>query len=147
MLPILTYALPAMSICRNFPIAIVFSSTKYAGMGIKHLHTLQEISRLKDILHHTYANTTTGNLYRTSFEYLILEVGMGTDLTAINYNKYSVLATDCLIKSTWEFIYQHSITIEHDVTVPPNMERDIPLMPEICKAHPSITELEYINQY
>jgi hypothetical protein len=44
--PVINHALPAMGICRNFPRALVFSPTKYAGLGIKHLYTVQEIARL-----------------------------------------------------------------------------------------------------
>ncbi len=54
MSPILNYALPAVGICRSFPRTIVFSPIKYLGLGIKHLYTLQEISRIKYILLHTY---------------------------------------------------------------------------------------------
>jgi hypothetical protein len=92
----------------------------HAGIGINHIHTVQEIARLKDILQHTYINSTNGLLYRTSLEYLILEIGMGTNLTQIDFNKYQHLATNCLLKSTWEFIYTHKITLEHDITVPKN---------------------------
>jgi hypothetical protein len=87
MAPVINYALPALRVCRNYPRDLVFSSTKYCGIGIKHIYTLQEIARIKDILHHTYLQTTTGNLYRTSLEYLILELGMGTDLNSIDYDK------------------------------------------------------------
>jgi hypothetical protein len=68
MSPILNYALPAVGICRSFPRTIVFSPIKYLGLGIKHLYTLQEISRIKDILLHTYRDTTTGRLYRNTTE-------------------------------------------------------------------------------
>jgi hypothetical protein len=43
MAPILRYLLPAMGICRNFPRALVYSSNRYMGLGIKHPHTIQEI--------------------------------------------------------------------------------------------------------
>jgi hypothetical protein len=56
MSPVLQYALPAMGVCRNFPRSLVFSSTQYMGLGIKHLHMLQEIARIKDVLSHTYSN-------------------------------------------------------------------------------------------
>jgi hypothetical protein len=84
MSPVLNYALPAMGVCRTFPRDLVFSPIKYAGLGIKHIYTLQEIARLKDILQHTYDNTTTGKLYRTSLEHLILEIGISTDLSYID---------------------------------------------------------------
>jgi hypothetical protein len=83
---------------------------KHAGLGIKHLHTVQEITRFKDILQHTYAKTTSGQLYRISLEYLILELGMGTDIHQVDYKKYQTLAMNSLIKSTWEFIHTHKIT-------------------------------------
>ncbi len=61
MAPILKYVLPALGVCRIFARALVFSSVKYMGLGIKHPHTIQEIHRLKDVLGHTYRRTTTGN--------------------------------------------------------------------------------------
>jgi hypothetical protein len=146
MAPVINYALPAMGVCRNFPRDLVFSSTKYCGIGIKHIHTLQEISRIKDILHHTYMQTTTGKLYRTSFEYLILQLGMGTDLRSIDYDKYNLLASSGLCKSTWKFLFEHNITLHHDIIVPKNTVSDIPLMTELCRLNPSPIELEEINQ-
>jgi hypothetical protein len=118
MSPILQYALPAMGICRNFPRALVFRSTKYMGIGIKHIHILQEIARLKDILNHTYTGTITGQIYRTSLEYLLLELGMSTDISAMDYNNYHSLATNGLVKSTWEFLCQHNITLQHNIDIP-----------------------------
>jgi hypothetical protein len=146
MSPILNYVLPAMGVCRNFPRALVFSSTTHAGIGINHIHTVQEIARLKDILQHTYINSTTGLLYCTSLEYLILELGMGTNLTQIDFNKYQHLATNCLLKSTWEFIYIHKITLQRDITVPKNTSQDVPLMPIFCSLDPTTEELIALNQ-
>jgi hypothetical protein len=117
MAPVFNYALPAMGICRNFPRALIFSTTLHAGIGIRHLHTIQEIARLKDVLQHKNDNTTTGQLYRTSLEYLILELGMGTTLHEINYKKFNALATNSLIKSTWEFLHSNNIVLNHDITV------------------------------
>jgi hypothetical protein len=146
MAPVINYALPAMGVCRTFPRDLVFSPTKYAGLGIKHIHTLQEIARLKDILQHTYDNTTTGKLYRTSLEYLILEIGISTDLSSIDFNLYHTLATDCLVKNTWEFLYTYNIKLEHDITIPKNMTHDSPIMYEFSTKYTSITELEALNQ-
>jgi hypothetical protein len=146
MAPVINYSLPAMGVCRNYPRDLVFSSTKYCGIGIKHIYTLQEIVRIKDILHLTYLQTTTGKLYRTSFEYLILELGMGTDLSSIDYDKYKLLASSGLVKSTWRFLFEHNITLNHDIIVPKNTVSDIPLMPELCRLNPSPLELEEINQ-
>jgi hypothetical protein len=146
MFPIINFALPAMGVCRKFPRDLVFSSYKFAGMGIRHLHTLQEIARLTDILHHTYINSTMGLLYRTSWEYLILEIGISHDISAVNYNKYKMLATNSLVKNTWEFLQTHGITLSHDISVPKNTLNDYILMTELCRLTLSHTELDSINQ-
>jgi hypothetical protein len=146
MSPVLRYALPAMGVCRTFPRALVFSSTQYMGLGIRHIHTLQEITRLKDIINHTYTNTTTGHLYRASIEHLILELDMDTDLSVVNYKKFQGLATNSLIKSTWEFLYTHKIRLKHDIEIPKNTSRDIPLMILLCTQDLTSQELEAINQ-
>jgi hypothetical protein len=109
MAPVLQYGLPALGICRSFPRKLVFAPTKYMGLGLPHLYTIQEISRIKDILSHTYASTTTGYLYQTSLELLLLEIGMGTDLHLVSYELTSNLATNSLIKSTWQFLNSNNL--------------------------------------
>jgi hypothetical protein len=145
MSPAINYALPNMGICRNFPRSLVFSPTNYSGLGIKHLHTLQEIVRIKDIIHHTYIKSTTGQLYRVSLEYLILELGMTTKLSSIHYSTYHMLVTNSLVKNTWEFLHAHNIDMEHDITVPKNRVDDRSIMMEFTKYNPSTSELEAIN--
>jgi hypothetical protein len=135
-----------MGVCHNFPRALVYSSLKYAGLGIQHLHTIQEITRLKDILQHNYANTITGHLYRTSLEYLILELGMGTSLHQVDYERFNGLVTNSLVKSTWEFINHHKITLVHDIVVPQNMTGGVLLMPILCQKDLQPQELKAINQ-
>lgn len=87
-----------MGVCGTFPRDLVFSPTTYSGLGIKHLYTMQEIAWINDLLHHTYINLTTGKLYRTSLEYLLLELGISTNISQIDYKTYQILATNSLIK-------------------------------------------------
>jgi hypothetical protein len=68
------------------------------------------------------------------------------DLSYIDYSKYHILATDCLVKNTWKFLYTHNITLEHDITVPKNITHDLPIMYELSTNHPSVAELEALNQ-
>jgi hypothetical protein len=79
-------------------------------------------------------------------EHLLLEVGISTNLTLVNYDKYQTFATNCLVKSTWEFLYKHNMSLEHNITIPKNTVHDQPLMLEICKHNLSVQELEAINQ-
>jgi hypothetical protein len=91
MRPILHYSLPALGVCRNFPRDIVFTPHKYMGLGFRNLHTIQETSQLKDMLHHTFSNSMTGELYRVSTEFLIIELGMSVDFSQVDYNELHFL--------------------------------------------------------
>jgi len=48
MAPILEFALPSLGIRRNFLRSLVFAPKECFGLGIKHLYTIQEISRLQE---------------------------------------------------------------------------------------------------
>jgi hypothetical protein len=143
---VLMYLLPAMGICRNFPRALVFSSIKYMGLGLKHLHATQEISRLRDIINHTYRRSTTGQLYRLSLETLFLELGLGTDLSEVPKDALQLLAANLLVKSTCEFLLQHNLELIHDIKLQPPRENDLSIMEECIKHNPSHPELLALNR-
>ena len=119
MAPILHYLLPAIGVCRNFPRNLVYNSERYLGLGVKHLHTTQEIARIKDILNHVYIKSNTGYLYKTSLELLILELGIDTDISLINPETLHLLATESLIKSTCQFLLHHQLKLKHDINRDP----------------------------
>jgi hypothetical protein len=56
----LTYLLPAIGVCRNFSRKLDFCPLKFLGLGIKHLHTVQEIARIKSLISHVHKDTLTG---------------------------------------------------------------------------------------
>jgi hypothetical protein len=98
------------------------------GLGIPHIHSLQEISRLKDMIHHSALGTFTGQLYRGSLEAMILEVGVGMDIFQYSYHELQYLATSSLVKSTWETLSEYNLTLKHDITIPLPQVGDVPLM-------------------
>jgi mRNA-degrading endonuclease HigB of HigAB toxin-antitoxin module len=112
--PLLQHCLPSLGMCRNFPKKLVYSTFDFMGLNFLHLFMLQEITRLKDIVFHTFSGTLTGFLYTSSLELLLFELGCTVDFkwdpTLIN-----ILATDSLIKATWCFLYHNNITLIHDV--------------------------------
>jgi hypothetical protein len=73
--------------------------------------------RLRDIIYHTTYRMDTRALYKTLLEILLIELGMGKDLSSISYAASSHLVTKSLIKSTWKFLDEHSIHLKHDITV------------------------------
>jgi hypothetical protein len=121
-------ALPAMGVCRNFPRHVVHGPVSHMGLGIPHLHTLQEVARIKDMVHHSSLDTFTGQLYRSSLEALILEVGFTSNIFKLPFSDLHCLATHSLVKSTWEFTATHGISIHYDIELPLPRINDIPLM-------------------
>ncbi len=118
MAPALLQALPAMGVCRHFPRNVVHGPLSHMGLGILHIHTLQEIYRIKDMLHHSSTDTFTGQLYRGTLEAMILEVVCGANVFQFPFNDLHQLATPALVKYTWLFTSVNDITIHHDIDLP-----------------------------
>jgi hypothetical protein len=76
MSPLLATVLPRLGICRHFPRAMVFIPVKVFGLGFQHLYTLQEITRMKDLVYHTANNTITGHLLPSIIRALAHRVGI-----------------------------------------------------------------------
>jgi hypothetical protein len=109
MAPIIQFLLPALGICRSFPRDIVFAPKTFFGLGIQHLYTLQETIQLCNIVKHTHQSSITGLLYLGSLELLHTELGTTAPLHSIDYDKWAVLTTDSLIKSSWQFLWTNQL--------------------------------------
>jgi hypothetical protein len=77
---------------------------------------------------HIAKNTTSGNLYKTSTELLIIEIGLGNDFSTKDYQQFSDLCTNLLVKSSWKFLYETGIQMKHVIILKPPRENDYPLM-------------------
>jgi len=144
MAPLLRYCLPALGICRNFPRKLVYSTYDYMGLYIQHLHTLQEIARLKDIIFHTFNETLTGKLYLSSLELLLLELGCSTSYPWTP-SLIDMLSTATLIKASWTFLHQHHITLKHTITLQPPRDNDSFIMESLLSLNITPTDLLACN--
>jgi hypothetical protein len=140
--PILTFCLLAIDVCHYFPRSLVFASSTFFGLGLQHLHTMQEIAHGKDLLWHTNANTLMGILYHTSFEIGLIEIGFGTCILDIPEDAIQ-LSTQTLIRDVITFLRQYNIDLHHDVSFSFPQEgnqlimaalRDLGLSPEELRA-------------
>jgi len=140
MAPILRYGLPAMGICRNFSRHLTFSDISLFGLGFKHLFTMQEITRIKDVIQHAWENTLTGKLYRASFELFFIKVGIGPNLLDIPEHAL-FLATDSLVCSTVQFLQEFHISLQHDILLPPQRQYDSLIMDTLSQLQITQDEL------
>jgi hypothetical protein len=116
MAPLLHYCLPAIGVCRFFPRKLVHAPHDYMGLSLLHLHTLQEIARIKDLIFHTFNESSTGSLYNASLELLLLELGCSTSFDwSLHSGLIAILSTISLVQETWQFLYTHGLTLQHSI--------------------------------
>jgi hypothetical protein len=81
MAPALTSGMTNNHICRHFPNDLIHSPASELGGGIPHLHTSQRILHIEVLIGHSGRKGITGQLAKASMEALILEMGVGEDIT------------------------------------------------------------------
>jgi hypothetical protein len=144
--PILHYCLPAMRVCRQFPRKLVFSTLDYLGLNFLHLYYLQEIARIKDIIFHTFNDSLTGKLYKSSMELFFIELGIDPQYSCLDPNIIEALTTPTLIKSTMLFLIKNNIQIKHPISILPQREHDQFIMTVLLQFPIPIHELLACNQ-
>ncbi len=97
------------------------------------------------ILFHTTYDTDTGILYRISLELLLLEVGVSSRISMLDYDQLSILASPSLVKSTWKFLSEYQIHLEHNLQISSPRINDQPIMSVILLHKPSPQELVSVN--
>ncbi len=143
--PLLRYCLPVLGVCRNFSRSLVFSTLDYMGLNIQHLHTLQEIARLKDIVLHTFNHTLTGRLYQASIELLFLELGSSQPLDRYDMEVLERLTTNSLVKSTILFLKQYNIVLKHSINFKLQRENDSTIMEQLMGTGLPLQDLVICN--
>jgi hypothetical protein len=73
---------------------------------------------------HTFNNTLTGQLYRTSLEIMFLELGSDVLRESHDLPTIDLLTTHSLVKATYLFLQQHHIILRHDIEIPIQGEND-----------------------
>jgi hypothetical protein len=81
--------LPKMGIIRNAARKAVFGSAKYCGLGIDHLATVQNYSRLQYLIGHIRSKSITSKLIHQQLDYTQLEIGCPYQVLGQDYNRYS----------------------------------------------------------
>ncbi len=113
MTPLLQAYLPVAGINRHFPHVQLYGTSRYKGLGLKNLHTTQNVSHIADMVDHLWQNSPTGHFFQCAIESLQLELGLSGNVFNLDYNKYSrALLTDSLVRETWKYASVHNITID-----------------------------------
>jgi hypothetical protein len=126
--------LPKMGIVRNAARKVVFGSAKYCGLGIDHLATIQNYSRLQYLIGHTRSKSITSKLIRQKLDYTQLEIGCSAQVLGQDYNRYSqTILCPNWITAIWESLHacKASVAINSDWISQPARIGDITIMEEL----------------
>jgi hypothetical protein len=91
-------------ICRHFPKDLIHGPASELGGGIPHLHNLQGILHIEALIGHSGRKGITRKLAKSSKEALILEMGVGEDITDRRVQKVVEASTSSWIGFTVEFM-------------------------------------------
>jgi hypothetical protein len=111
--PVVNAILPKTGIARTAPIAVVFGTAQYGGLGLTHLAALQGHTRLQYLLGHLRCGDATGRLMQMLLEYTQLECRCRENPLAQDYNNYSALLINMnWITEVWEHLHTCKAKVE-----------------------------------
>ena len=85
---------------RTIPRAILYGPTKYQGFGLINLHVYQGCAQIAQLLQFWNTSTELGKVYKISYEYLLMELGVQHQPFQVNYAIYHKCAEKSLLKHT-----------------------------------------------
>jgi hypothetical protein len=97
--------LPKMGIVRNAARKVVFGTAKYCDMGLDHLATIQNYSRLQYLIGHIRSKIITSKLIRHQLYYTQLEIGCSAQVLGQDYTRYS----QAILCPNWITAIQESV--------------------------------------
>jgi hypothetical protein len=113
--PVVNVILPKMGIAHTSPIAVVFGTSQYGGLGLTNLADLQGHTNLQYLLGHLRCNEATGHLMQMLLEYTQLECGCRGNPLVQEYNNYSApLINTNWITEVWEHLQTCKAKVEID---------------------------------
>jgi hypothetical protein len=126
--------LPKMGIIQNAARKVVFGSAKYCGLGLDHLATIQNYSRLQYLIGHIRSKNISSKLTRQQLDYTQLEIGCPAQVLGQDYNRYSqAILCPNWITAIWESLHacNASVAINSDWIPQPERIGDITIMEEL----------------
>jgi hypothetical protein len=140
-----------MGIVRNAARKVVFGTATYCGLGLDHLATIQNYSRLRYLIGHIRSKSITSKLIHKQFDYTQLEIGCSAQVLGQDYTQYSqAILCPNWITAIWESLhaYKATVAINSDWIPQPAGIVDITIMEELTgSALVNKRDVTDINRY
>ena len=133
--PIRAGALSKAGYAKSIPAVVVHGPKKYGGIGLKDIHSIQGIEHIKAIIDEAGTKSPTAELINIVIDGHILEVGRSGSIFEHKYSEIEGLLTKTWIQNTLEFVGEHRIKIEGNLSkLETWRERDELLMDAVAGA-------------
>jgi hypothetical protein len=110
--PAINAVLPKMHVNRNTSHSIIFGPKTLGGLGLPHLYTYSNISKLQLFTGHLRLQDKTGKLIMIGLSHMQLLVGTGTLFLNEQYDKYSKEVPEGWLTSVWGFSSKAKLTFD-----------------------------------
>lgn len=147
--PIREGALPKAGYSRKIPATVLHGPTKYGGIGIPDLYTVQGTEHVKALLDYGGQDNPTGDLMDINISGHLLEIGRSGHLFAMKYSEVQHLMTNTWMKETLKFTSKHDLRLETGGhTLQTWRSGDVLLMESLARAttHISTAEAQAFNR-
>ena len=146
--PTLLAVIPKLHLNRNIARSIVFGPTRYGGLSIRTLYSIQSIGQLTSFVGHSNAADKTSKLLGISLSYLQLAVGVCSSVLTLPYHSYSTWIDSYWLTSFWRFLCKSQITLELSTQWIPSLARidDIALMEHFVNVGYPASQLAQLNR-
>jgi hypothetical protein len=131
---VIAAVLPKMGIVRNAARKVVFGTAKYGGLGLDHLATFQNYSRLQYLIGHIRSKSITSKLIRHQLDCTQLEIGCSAQVLGQDFIRYSqAILCPNWITAIWESLHACKATVIINLEWIPQPARigDITIMEEL----------------
>jgi hypothetical protein len=117
MAPVLTAGMTNSHICRHFAKDLIHGPASELRGGIPHLYILQGILHIEALIGHSGQKVTTSQLAKASMEALILEMGVGEEITDLRHRRVVEASASSWIGFAVDFMMENGLQLQHDIVL------------------------------
>ena len=146
--PVFKVVLPKIGVNRHLPKTYRYASLSHHGLASQDYFVNQGVDHIVKMLAHIAKHTYVGGLLEAILELAALEIGSGTNIFHLDYERYSGLLTDSWIKIPWRCCSDHKIYVNGRYHLPKLARVNDKFLMEMAVSSELLTkkELQIVNR-
>lgn len=133
--------LPKMGINKHIQSVFRYAPKSLQGLELPNIYTEQGIFQIMHFLRHIGENTQDGKMITINLEAAQMQIRTSTHFFSLPFDDYECLLPICWVKSLWEFLWRHGITINGPIQTPTTCRRnDLNIIEQVVSNYPNIKQ-------